>query len=91
VPGIQGDPYTGGLGWKWRTFPTFAAFAVGGLIPSIIYFFAEANGLSLILYFVFLLLSGLSLTHYMFRWSRLKRYQAAQRQKASMQGTRSSS
>jgi len=91
IPGIAGDPYNMGLGWKWRSFPTFAAFAVGGLIPSIIYYFAETTGLALTLYLAFLLLASFSLMHYTFRWTRLKRYQAARRQKSAAQGTRGSS
>jgi VIT1/CCC1 family predicted Fe2+/Mn2+ transporter len=86
VAGAQPEAYGPGLGWSWRSFPTFAAFAVGGLIPSIIYYFAETTGLAFVLYLVFLLLTSFALMHYMFRWTRIRRARAAQQRKATAQG-----
>ena len=90
-PGITSDPYNAGLGWKWRTFPTFAAFAVGGLVPSIIWYFQETTELAFLLYMVFLLFASFCLMHYVHRWVRLKRYSSAvQRQKSAPSTTNTS-
>jgi VIT1/CCC1 family predicted Fe2+/Mn2+ transporter len=81
-PTVQSEASGLSLGWKWRTFPTFAAFAAGGLIPSALFYFSEPVGLSFVLYAFWLFMTVYAVTKYTFRWTRARHSQTRRQHNA---------